>query len=99
MITFVRTVDSAPGELGESLAFAKEVAAYIASNHGVELHVSVPVLGNPNRVAWETRYESLSDFERLRGRLMADKDYTKLIGKAVDLFIPGSLHDEMWQAV
>ena len=39
MIVLVRTAQAAPGKLGEFLAFAKEIAAFIKSKHGTEVIV------------------------------------------------------------
>ena len=52
MITFVRTNSIAPGELVKALGFAEEIAAFGEKIVGHKVGISIPVGGNPFRVAW-----------------------------------------------
>jgi hypothetical protein len=99
MIAFYRTAAIAPGKLASTLAFAKEVAAYITTKTGTEVSVAMPVGGNPNRVGWSTRHESLADFDSVMMTLMSDPAYVEMVAKAADNFIAGSSHDEIWRTI
>jgi hypothetical protein len=72
MIRFVRTASIAPGRLGDSVVFAKQIVDYIGKNFGVKLEVMLPVGGNPNRIAWRTEYANLAALETL-SRSSADQ--------------------------
>jgi hypothetical protein len=99
MIAFYRSAAIAPGKVASAVAFAKEIAAYITSTHGAEVSVAVPVGGNPNRIGWSTRHESLADFDTMLVALMSDPAYGALVAGSSDNFIPGSVHDEIWRVI
>ena len=52
MITYVRTASIAPGKTTEALAFAHNIAKLVDKLTGVKVGVSMPVGGNPFRIAW-----------------------------------------------
>ena len=99
MIAFTRTAAIAPGKNAGAMAFSQEVCAHIKDKHGIKVDVSIPVGGNPNRIAWRATYASLAEFETSFGALMTDQAYAAMLAKAADLFSPGSVHDEIWQSV
>ncbi len=99
MITISRTATIAPGKMGEAMAFAHQVSKLIKEKHGVTLEVLMPIGGNPSRIAWQSRYDSVAQWENLTGRLLADKDYMEMVGKQSGTFLPGSLHDEIWRTI
>lgn len=99
MIEFYRSAVIAPGKLASTVAFAKEVAAHITRTTGTEVSVALPVGGNPSRIAWSTRHDSLADFDAMMMALMADPAYAELVGKSVDNFIAGSVHDDIWRVI
>ena len=99
MITITRTASIAPGKTGNAIAFGHQVAKYIKEKHGTSLEVMMPIGGNPARIAWYTRYESLAQWEALTGKLLADKDYLALTAKHSDTFLPGSVHDHIWRTI
>ncbi len=83
----------------EALAFAHQVAKHIKEKHGTTLELLMPVGGNPNRIAWLSRYESLAQWESLAAKLLADGDYMALLARNGAHFLPGSAHDEIWRAI
>lgn len=99
MITFVRTAGIAPGKTGAALTFAKEIAAYMKGSYGVELEVLRPIGGNPQRVAWATRYPNLAALETVNNKLVTDARYWEMVNAATGNFIAGSLTDAIWQSV
>lgn len=99
MITLNRTASIVPGQVGSAIAFARDVAALIKTKTGVEVAVALPVAGNPNRVGWSARFESLGDFGQTMDRLRADAQYAELVAKGSTNFIPGSVFDEIWRSI
>jgi len=99
MITFVRTVNVAPGKMGEALAFAHQIAKLVEKIIGDKLGVSIPVGGNPFRIAWVAVEPDLATLEANTNKLLSNPEYMKLSEGAASLFLPGSAHDEMWRSV
>jgi hypothetical protein len=99
MIAFYRSAAIAPGRLASTMTFAREVVAHITATTGAEVSVALPIGGNPNRIAWSTRHDSLADFDTMMLTLMADPGYVELLAKNSDNFIPGSVHDEIWRVI
>ncbi len=99
MIEFHRSAVIAPGKLASTLVFAKKVAAHITTTTGTEVSIALPVGGNPSRIAWSTRHDSLADFDAVMMALMADPAYAELMTKNADNFIPGSVHDDIWRTI
>jgi len=97
MITITRTASIAPGKTGDAMVFGHQVAKYIKDKHGTTLEVLMPIGGNPARIAWFTRYESLGQWETLTTKLMADNDYMGLVSKHSHLFLAGSVKDHIWR--
>ena len=99
MIAFVRTVGIAPGKTAVAIRFAHEIAAYSKSAFDVQLEVLSPIGGNPQRIAWSARYKDLAAMEAMRGKMLKDKQYLELTGKATENFVGGSMHDAIWQTL
>ena len=99
MITFVRTAAIAPGKNHEAMTFAHQVEKMVADKVGTKLNISVPIGGNPNRIAWVSSYDNLAAFESTATKLLADTDYRKLIESSASNFLSGSVHDELWMSV
>jgi hypothetical protein len=99
MIAITRTASIAPGKTGNAVDFGHQVAKYIEDKHGVKLEVLMPIGGNPARIAWHARYESLAQWEALTAKLLADKKYMQLVSKHSDVFLPGSVRDSFWRAI
>ncbi len=99
MIAITRTASIAPGKTSSAIAFGHQVAKYIKDKHGVTLEVLMPIGGNPARIAWHTRYESLAQWEALTAKLVADKAYMELTAKHSDTFLAGSVRDSFWRTI
>ncbi len=99
MIAFVRVAGVKPGKTGAAMAFAREVTKYIKANHNIDLEILRPVGGNPQRVAWSTRYADMAAMEAFTNKLLADAQYWELVNGAADCFIAGSMHDGIWQTL
>lgn len=99
MITFVRTVSIMPGKTAEILGFAHQVKTYVKQKYDLDMVLSMPIGGNPNRIAFVATTPSLSDFETLTGKLATDAEYQQIIATSAANIIPGSVHDELWRAL
>ena len=97
MIGWYRTAKIAPGKIPSSIAFAKEIAAFVKSKTGVEVRVAMPMAGNPSRIGWSAQYESLAALEKAQASFVTDSKYMEMVVKSSDNFIAGSLHDEIWR--
>lgn len=99
MITFVRTDFIAPGKQAEALAFAQQIAKLVEKITSYKVGVSIPVGGNPFRVAWVLSLPDLAAVESSMGKLMGNADYMKQVEGAASYFLPGKTHDEMWSSI
>jgi hypothetical protein len=99
MITFVRTATIAPGKVAEALAFAHQIAKLVEKISGLKVGVSMPVSGNPFRIAWVAAEPDLASVEANTNKLLSNPEYMKLSESGASLFLPGSAHDEMWRSV
>ena len=98
MIYFVRTGAVAPGKGAHAFAFAQKIVKYWKTNFDKELELRRPIGGNPNRIAFVGRYKDLAEFDAVSQKSMADKKYMELVSSAADLWIAGSLRDEIWRS-
>jgi hypothetical protein len=99
MITFVRTAAIAPGKVAEAVGFAHQVAKHVEKITGLKIGVSMPIGGNPFRIAWVAAEPNLGSVETNNNKLMSDPEYMKLVESSASYFLPGSAHDEMWQSL
>jgi hypothetical protein len=81
------------------LPFAQKASNYWKTEWDRNLEVRRPVGGNPNRIAWVAQYKDLADFDAATVKSLADPKYIDLLVTAGDLFIPGSIHDDIWRTV
>jgi hypothetical protein len=98
MITFVRTATIAPGKLVEAMGFAHQVGQHVEKITGLKVVVATPVGGNPFRIAWVTAQPDLAAVEANNDKLLGDAEYMKQVEGGAQLFLPGSVHDEMWRS-
>lgn len=99
MITFYRSACIAPGKVQAARKFATEISSYIKAKTGVEVGAGVPIGGNPNRIGWSSSYESLAAYEATMAKLLADRKYMGMVARSADLWLPGSVHDEIWRSL
>lgn len=99
MIHLTRTSCVMPGEMGNALAFSKQVTEHIAATHQVALTMMFPVGGNPFRIAWTTTYPDLGALGDFHAKLLGDRKYAEIIAAAADSFVPGATTDEIWRTL
>jgi hypothetical protein len=99
MLSFSRTASIAPGKASDAIEFGHLIAKYIKEKYGTTLEVLVPIGGDPNRISWHARYESLAEWEAVTANLLTDKLYVELVSKQSNTFVPGSVRDDLWRTV
>ena len=99
MILVQRSVSVAPGMLSAAIAFANEISAQVKTTAGIDLKIAVPVGGNAARMAWIANYENLAQYEAMSLKLLGDQKYLEMIKKAAGIFVPDTLHDEIWRTL
>lgn len=99
MIAFNRIVSIAPGKTSGAIKFAHEIAAYMKEAYQVDLDILLPIGGNPQRIAWSTRYKDLAAYDAIGAKVLSDKHYWEVIGKGADNFLAGSMHDSIWRVI
>ena len=99
MIAFNRIASIAPGKTPSAIKFAHEIAAYMKEAYKVELEILLPIGGNPQRIAWSTRYKDFAAFDAVSSKLLSDKHYWEIVGKSADNFLAGSLRDSVWRVI
>jgi hypothetical protein len=99
MITIHRSASIAPGKMVSALAFAREIAEYIKAKTGMELTIAMQIGGDPSRISWSGQNQSLAAYEEVGKKLMGDPKYLEIAAKSADLFIVGSMRDELWNSI
>ena len=99
MIVTQRIGGVAPGKMPPAIGFAHEISAYIKSAHGVDVEVQLPIGGNPARIAWVSRFKDLAAYDSYAQKLLADKQFTAMVSKSSDNFVPGSFNDSIWRTI
>jgi len=82
-----------------AMAFAIEIIAQVKASAGVDVKIAVPVGGNVSRVAWIANYENLAQYEAAGLKLLGDQKYQEMIKKTAGIFVPDTLHDEIWRTL
>jgi hypothetical protein len=98
MVYVTRTGSIAPGKTSAANAFAQKVAIHWKTEWDRTLEIRRPIGGNPNRIAWVGQYKDLAEYEAVTVKSLADPKFMDLLVTASDLFIPGSINDEIWKA-
>jgi hypothetical protein len=97
MIAFVRVTGVKPGKEVAAMTFAKEISAFLKSSYHLDFEVLRPVGGNPQRIAWSTRYADMATMETTTSKILADAKYWELLNGASECFIAGAMHDSIWR--
>lgn len=98
MIYFSRTGAIAPGKGPAAFVFAQKIVSYWKSNFGREMELRRPIGGNPNRISFVVLYKDLAEFDALSLKIQEDKKYMDLLMSGAEMWIAGSLHDEIWRS-
>ena len=99
MITIVRSATTQPGKMGEAVAWGKESAAIVKRVTGKEVAFCTSFGGVVGAVAWIVKYDNAAQVEEMGGKLRADREYKAALSKTASLFVPGSIHDQLWRQI
>lgn len=99
MVHITRSAAIAPGKAGEAIAFGHKMVKHFKEKHGKDVDLLMPIGGNPNRLAFHSRYESVAGWEEMVSKLFGDSVYMELIAKNSTTFLPGSVNDEIWRTL
>jgi hypothetical protein len=99
MVTQIRSAAIAPGKAGDAIVFGNQIVKYVKEKYGTTAELLMPIGGNPARIAFRINYESMTGWETLTAKLMADPDYQALVAKNSATFLPGSVHDDFWRTI
>lgn len=97
MITVIRTSTAFPGMTGEAVSWAKRIAAMVKRVTGRDQFVATAFAGMLSEIAWIAQYDSVAQYDELRTKVMNDPEYIDALKKARDLFVPGSVRDQVWK--
>ena len=97
MITFVRSLTVQPGKIGEAVGWGKELVGIVKRVTGKDLALCTSFGGAIGALAWIGHYDSMAQIEDTLAKLMADREYLAAIGKAGQLVVSGSGHDQFWR--
>ncbi len=97
MITFHRIACVQAGKMGAAMAFAHEIVAYLKDVQQLQVEIAIPVGGNPNRIAWSSRYADLAALEVATEKMLKDTKYQQLVAKSADCLISGATRDSIWR--
>lgn len=99
MIVLHRSASIASGKGAQAMAFAQEVAKYLTSKYKLDIQVMLPIGGNPQRIAWVSRYKDMAAIDALFAKALADTKYQELAAKGSAHFIQGSMVDSFWRTI
>lgn len=98
MISFVQTALIMTGKTQPALLWAHRIARHVAHHHDVEIEVLVPAVGNPQRIAWSSRYRSMVAWDEVQLKLAHDASYQALRAESASLLVPQSEDESLWRA-
>jgi hypothetical protein len=59
----------------------------------------VPTVGRGNEVIFTCDYDDMTDFEQAYKAMYATDEFRKLLVRAADLVVQGSVRDELWSTL
>ena len=92
MVRLIRSAEPKIGMFPQSVAFAKKITAHVKKAYKVD----IKVFANSEGVLfWIVDYKDYSDYGKARSKLASDKKYWQIVSTAKNLFVEGSLCDEI----
>ena len=96
MVRLIRSMEARLGLFPQAVAFAREIAGYVKGKYGVEPKVFADSKGV---VFWIVDYKDYAEFGEVRSKIASDEGYWEIVAKSEDLFITGTLVDEVVTAI
>lgn len=98
MLTAIREVGVFPGKGAAARTLMMDLIALAREIAGVDVEVVRPVGGNPQRIASFTRFKDLAAYEAAWAKIGADPRFAQKMQMTIDVFVPGSMHEVLWQS-
>lgn len=100
MIRFQRSLRAAGGKAREATAWAQEVTAYLNGKFTeTRFQAFTQRFGDVDTISWQADFESLASLDSYQQAVTVDQGYWALVDKTDGLFLEGSLHDTVFQAL
>ena len=93
MYQFIRNVTPRnAAAVPAALQFANDITGYLNGTYGINLKCGIRLFGPPV-LFWEFETESVDKAIGLNGKLMQDREYLKMLDRAKDLWVAGTMED------
>jgi hypothetical protein len=96
MVRFIRCAEPRFEKLPQCIAYAKKISAYIKKAHRIEAKVFANSRGV---IYWIVDYKNYADLEKSMKKVNSDKKYWQMVSTAKDIFLQGTLSDEIISSV
>lgn len=97
MIIGIREVGVLPGKAKAARELMNELNPLVREITSSDVESARPIGGNPQRVGWCARYKDMAAYEAAWAKLAADQRFAAMMQKTPDIFVPGSMHEVLWQ--
>jgi len=92
MVRFIRSGESKLGVFPQSLAFAKRITKYCKKTYKIDIKTYANSAGV---LFWIVDYKDYADYEQTLKKINSDKKYWQIVATTKNLFIEGTLCDEI----
>ena len=92
MVRFIRFAEPKIGVFPQGVAFAKKITAYCKKTYKIDIKAYANSKGV---IFWIVDYKDYADYDKVRSKIASDKKYWQIVSTAKNLFIEGSLCDEI----
>ena len=99
MIRWTRSARMVPGNLLQTVQWAKEIAEFANKKYKIQVSVYMDSFGEYGTIRWFCDYSDLGALEKIGNQLLTDQEYLQKVRKGVELLIPGSIFDTVMQAI
>ena len=88
------------GKVREAIQLGNETTRYVTEKYPeTKIQMFIETFGALVNVYWSLDFESLSVWEDVNKRMMADEAYWAVLSKVPDVFIEGSNEDKLLRSV
>ena len=92
MVRLIRSAEPKIGLFPQSVTFAKKITAYVKKTYKVDIKAYA---NSEGVIFWIVDYKDYAEYDRARSRIASDKKYWQIVSTAKNLFVEGSLCDEI----
>jgi hypothetical protein len=99
MICWMREAVVKQGHMAEARAFARDIVAHDNNQGTGTFKVFHARYGQLNRLLWTAEFADLAALEAWQARTRDDQRAQALIARSIPLFVDGSIHDSVFEAL